>query len=174
MSKEEREKQKHVFIRLSVFFFLGSPFFIHMPYRKPADRFFGTFPVAVKCTISKLLLWKQFCSEYHNANFCVSFLLCFQFFLLLLIQCFFVWFFQPEYGSDSDSPASCISNTEVTPTTSNDAAARLFLQILQWSKTLLPFISLNVAEQVIMTLISYIMHLYKILFFFFAFLKMLL
>ncbi|VDD94114.1 unnamed protein product, partial [Enterobius vermicularis] len=54
----------------------------------------------------------------------------------------------PEYGSDSDSPASCISNTEVTPTTSNDAAARLFLQILQWSKTLLPFISLNVAEQI--------------------------
>uniref|UniRef100_A0A158R681 Nuclear receptor domain-containing protein n=1 Tax=Syphacia muris TaxID=451379 RepID=A0A158R681_9BILA len=54
----------------------------------------------------------------------------------------------PEFGSDSDSPVSCISNAETTPTTSNDAAARLFLQILHWSKSLLPIISSNTAEQI--------------------------
>ncbi|VDK41696.1 unnamed protein product [Anisakis simplex] len=78
----------------------------------------------------------------------------------------------PEFGSDSDSPASCAasdilttsssSTNAVTTTTttstilnaplngspSKDSAARLFFQILHWSKSLVPFVCLSNADQI--------------------------
>lgn len=59
---------------------------------------------------------------------------------------FEIFFFQPEFGSDSDSPASC-ANSDIA-TTSKDAAARLFFQILHWSKSLIPFVCLSPDDQV--------------------------
>ncbi|VDM39419.1 unnamed protein product [Toxocara canis] len=52
----------------------------------------------------------------------------------------------PEFGSDSDSPTSCTSSDIAT--TSKDAAARLFFQILHWSKSLIPFVCLSPDDQV--------------------------
>ncbi|KAM3726331.1 Nuclear hormone receptor [Dirofilaria immitis] len=52
----------------------------------------------------------------------------------------------PEFGSESDSSASCIIN-EISSTT-KDAAARLFFQILHWSKSLIAFACLSPQEQV--------------------------
>ncbi|VDO15271.1 unnamed protein product, partial [Brugia timori] len=50
----------------------------------------------------------------------------------------------PEFGSESDS--SCTIN-EISSTT-RDAAARLFFQILHWSKSLIAFACLSPQEQV--------------------------
>ncbi|VDK79221.1 unnamed protein product [Litomosoides sigmodontis] len=52
----------------------------------------------------------------------------------------------PEFGSESDSSISCTVN-EISSTT-KDAAARLFFQILHWSKSLIAFACLSPQEQV--------------------------
>ncbi|VBB29813.1 unnamed protein product [Acanthocheilonema viteae] len=52
----------------------------------------------------------------------------------------------PEFGSESDSSVSCTIN-EISSTT-KDAAARLFFQILHWSKSLIAFACLSPQEQV--------------------------
>ncbi|VDN05731.1 unnamed protein product [Thelazia callipaeda] len=52
----------------------------------------------------------------------------------------------PEFGSESDSSLSCtLSDISLT---SKDAAARLFFQILHWSKSLIVFACLSPQEQV--------------------------
>ncbi len=52
---------------------------------------------------------------------------------------------QPEFGSDSDSPAS---STAADESAIKENAARLFFQILQWPRTLLPFAYLSIDDQV--------------------------